>query len=214
MTEEFDLEAFQREVDKELLRLEATKGGLGEERSLLSSLLASGNEKLLRPKFPQVMARRVSGLGEQYRKHQDEQLLRALLEMEPGKQDVRGSETSPPMKPPSVEVQRMSLIAQPSREHRSTRSMLSEELTTEQQAREILERRDIRALLCPALETGSGDAFAIANTLTQVLGPLVLAGALSVPLIPVLFASMAFLLSRMGIATWCVDYRKKNENKK
>jgi hypothetical protein len=75
-------------------------------------------------------------------------------------------------------------------------------------AAEIVSRKDMRQHLCPALQSVSNDAFDIAKVSTPVLASLSLAGVLTIPLNPVLFAVIALLIARMGIASFCVDYKK------
>ncbi|MDJ0901575.1 MAG: hypothetical protein QNJ55_22485 [Xenococcus sp. MO_188.B8] len=87
---------------------------------------------------------------------------------------------------------------------RRERAKLSEE-----KAKQLLNRKDIIAYLCPALQTVSNDVFAIGNTISQVIVPLVIAQTLSVPLVPILIASMAMLIMRLGISTLCANYNSK-----
>lgn len=70
---------------------------------------------------------------------------------------------------------------------------------------------DLRRVLCPALKSMSSDAHDIAKIITPIIVPLVLAGALSIPLQPFVFAYLAIFISRMGIATLCNDDKKKEE---
>jgi hypothetical protein len=81
-------------------------------------------------------------------------------------------------------------------------------------AQEIVARRDIRIYLCPALQTVSNDAFDIAKVCTPILVGLVIAGTISIPLLPMLFAAIAFTISRAGVSSLCVGYPKKDDNKK
>lgn len=76
---------------------------------------------------------------------------------------------------------------------------------------ELVKRPDIRALLCPALQTASDDAFEIAKIATPILVGLVLAGTLTIPLIPTLFASIALTISRLGIASLCADLNESKD---
>lgn len=80
---------------------------------------------------------------------------------------------------------------------------------SEEKARQLLDRKDIKAYLCPALQTVSNDVFTVGNTISQVIVPLVIAQTLSVPLVPILIASMAMWTMRLGISTLCVDYNNK-----
>lgn len=76
---------------------------------------------------------------------------------------------------------------------------------------ELVKRPDIRALLCPALQTVSDDTFEIAKIATPILVGLVIAGTLTIPLIPTLFASIALTISRLGIASLCADLNKSKD---
>jgi hypothetical protein len=78
-----------------------------------------------------------------------------------------------------------------------------------QKAVQILKQKDVKQHLCPALESVAEDAFEIAKTLTQVLVPLVLTKAISVPLDSLLFALMAVTIAKMGVASFCADYNGK-----
>lgn len=68
--------------------------------------------------------------------------------------------------------------------------------------------RDSRVLkhLCPALDAATEDVFEIAKTITPILLGLILAGTIVLPLVPALFAGLAILISRIGVAALCVDY--------
>lgn len=89
----------------------------------------------------------------------------------------------------------------------------SKDIENEQKAKEIIARKDIRDYLCPALQTVSNDAFDISKVITPILVGLVVAGTISIPLVPVLVASMAFVIARMGISTICKDYKKESADK-
>lgn len=82
---------------------------------------------------------------------------------------------------------------------------------SEKKAKELLSQKDVLSRLCPVLQTGSGDVFTIANTVAQVLVPLVIAGVLSIPLTPILFASIALLITRMGISVLCADIKGNSQ---
>jgi hypothetical protein len=80
-----------------------------------------------------------------------------------------------------------------------------------QKANQLLARKDVRAHLCSALSTVSDDAFEIAKVTTPVLMGLIAAGVLSVPLLPLLSAAVAFVIARMGIASLCAEHKEKKE---
>lgn len=82
------------------------------------------------------------------------------------------------------------------------------------QAEKLVSRKDIRQHLCPALQTVADDAFDIAKVVTPILVPMVLAGTISIPLNPLFFATIALVIARMGVASLCAGYPKRNEDKK
>jgi len=71
---------------------------------------------------------------------------------------------------------------------------------------EIVRRPDVREVLCPTLKSGVDDAFEIAKVITPILVPLVLAGTIAIPLNPILFATIAIVIARMGVAGLCAEY--------
>jgi hypothetical protein len=78
--------------------------------------------------------------------------------------------------------------------------------STPEQARELTVKEDIRKYLCPALKSVSDDAFEIAKVITPILLSLSLAGTIVLPLAPMLFANLAVVISKMGVAALCVGY--------
>lgn len=130
-----------------------------------------------------------------------EQWLKELTEMEPDNQEwIRGQEKLTERREASIG------------EHNQLRQR--RKVISEQKARELIARKDILDYLCPALQTTSDDAFEIVKVITPILVGLVMAGTLSVPLIPVLFASIGLVVARMGIASLCADYDKNEKDKK
>ena len=64
--------------------------------------------------------------------------------------------------------------------------------------------RDIlRRYLCPALDRATGDAFEIARIITPLLAGLKVSGKAPIDLDPWLFAGVALLIARMGVAAFC-----------
>lgn len=94
------------------------------------------------------------------------------------------------------------------------REVVEELDSTDKVAQEVVKRPEVWRHLCPALESASDDAFEIAKIITPVLVTLVLAGNLSIPLEPVLFATISIVIARMGIASLCVDFEKEKEHEK
>jgi hypothetical protein len=48
----------------------------------------------------------------------------------------------------------------------------------EQKAKELLDRKDIRAILCPALQSAGNDVYDIAKIITPILVGLAIAGTI------------------------------------
>lgn len=82
------------------------------------------------------------------------------------------------------------------------------------QAEKIAVRSEVRTILCAALQTTSNDAFEIAKITTPILLGLVFAGVLALPLYPTLFAVVALIIARAGIASFCAGLEKKNSKRK
>ena len=76
------------------------------------------------------------------------------------------------------------------------------------EAKEIITKINLKAYLCPALKTLSNDTFEIAKVTTPILLGLVGGGILIIPLSPMLFAAIALIIARSGIASFCADYKK------
>lgn len=64
----------------------------------------------------------------------------------------------------------------------------------------------LRAYLCPSLQSLSSDAFEIARVITPLLASLKLSGKIPIDLDPWLFAGIAILIARTGIAAFCADH--------
>ncbi len=64
---------------------------------------------------------------------------------------------------------------------------------------------DLRRYLCPMLQGISSDAFEIARVITPLLVGLKLSGKLTIDLNPWIFAGIALLIERMGVAAFCAD---------
>lgn len=80
---------------------------------------------------------------------------------------------------------------------------------SKKKAKRIVARQDIKKYLCPALQSVSNDVYEIAKAITPILVTLSFAGPIQVSLEPMLFAMIALIISRMGVAGLCVDYPKK-----
>ncbi len=65
----------------------------------------------------------------------------------------------------------------------------------------------LRQYLCPALDRVSSDAFEIARVITPLLAGLKASGSVPIDLDPWLFAGVALLIARMGVAAFCAEER-------
>jgi len=66
-------------------------------------------------------------------------------------------------------------------------------------------RAALRRYLCPALDRASSDAFEIARVITPLLAGLKAAGSVPLDLDPWLFAGVALLIARTGVAAFCAE---------
>jgi hypothetical protein len=80
-------------------------------------------------------------------------------------------------------------------------------------AEQLVERKDIRQYLCPALQAASKDAFEIGRTMVAILIPLALAGTIVIPLHPLVIGIAAVMIARMGVASFCAGYDKEAKAK-
>ena len=82
------------------------------------------------------------------------------------------------------------------------------------EAKEIITKNNLKAYLCSALQTLSNDTFEIANVTTPILLGLVGGGILIIPLSPMIFAAIALIIARSGIASFCVGYKRNASEEK
>jgi hypothetical protein len=75
-------------------------------------------------------------------------------------------------------------------------------------ARKLVNNKDIRKLLCPALKSVSTDVWEIAKVATPILYAAAVAGKVSIPHDPIVFAALTIVIARMGIASLCVENDK------
>ena len=68
-------------------------------------------------------------------------------------------------------------------------------------ATDLVKRPDILERICPGLQSVATDAQALAKWITPGLLPLAVAG--TVPMSPLVFAGVAILFFRVGVATLC-----------
>lgn len=216
MTEEFDLQTFQNLVRSAAidiyvtdLLLSASIPAIGQDwkekakaeeelKTLLSTLTREEREKL----EELLKLTKLADSEEEFRKikQQRTEFLSKLLNQKPWEDNQQNKQEL------SIKEGELRYINKTS-PNEAYLQILKE-------AEKTVTRKDIRVYLCPALQTVSGDMFTIANTVAQVLAPLVVAGVLSIPLAPILFASIALFITRIGIVNLCVDYNKANEERK
>lgn len=84
----------------------------------------------------------------------------------------------------------------------------------QQQATELVANKNFRYYLCSGLKTASNDSFEIAKIITPILIGLVTAGTITIPLTPILFASIALVITRASISSICADFDKGDRDKK
>jgi hypothetical protein len=80
--------------------------------------------------------------------------------------------------------------------------------TSQQEAEEYVAKASIKQLICQVLrpvQLLANDVFEIAKQVTPVLAAAVVAGTLTIPLDPWLFAWIAVLIYRAGVNTFCAD---------
>lgn len=77
------------------------------------------------------------------------------------------------------------------------------------QAEELLARNDIRSELCHALKDLSNNVFDMSKSLGPVLLTLSCTGHLPVAITPLLVAAVAVMLAKSGISAYCTEHAKK-----
>ncbi|PSB58795.1 hypothetical protein [Chamaesiphon polymorphus] len=83
----------------------------------------------------------------------------------------------------------------------------SEEITSEEKARELLKQQDIRQFICPFIQGSTNDIFDLAKICLSALVTNVLLGKIAFP-IEDKFISAAFfsLMVKQGIAIYCKGF--------
>jgi hypothetical protein len=76
-------------------------------------------------------------------------------------------------------------------------------------AGEVVGAEAFKRALCAALTSATSDSFEIAKVVIPILGGLVAAGTLAIPLSAFVYAGVAVGVSRMGIAAYCAEFRAK-----
>ena len=90
---------------------------------------------------------------------------------------------------------------------RRTPPALSKKL--EREATTVLKSRKVRNLLCPVLRRISSDAFDVAKIITPILMTLSFSHTISLPFDPTVYAAIALVITRTGVAALCGDAEKK-----
>ncbi len=72
-------------------------------------------------------------------------------------------------------------------------------------AEEIAEKKDIREIICSCLKEGANDSYEIAKLITPILLPLIIAETIVMPASILIFAWLAILISKSGVAGFCKD---------
>ena len=98
---------------------------------------------------------------------------------------LRGSMNAVPVQPDSMDPARV------------------EKQSAMNEAVDLVKRRDVLEKICPGLQSVATDAQALAKWITPVLLPLAIAG--TVPMSPLVFAGVAVLFFRSGVATLCKE---------
>src|SRR5579864_9001253 len=68
--------------------------------------------------------------------------------------------------------------------------------------------------LCPSLLSVSNDAFEVARVITPLLIGLKLTGKVAIDLDPWLFAGIALVVERMGVAAFCAGYERDDADER
>ena len=74
---------------------------------------------------------------------------------------------------------------------------------SKKEAEEIIQRQDIKQLICSSLTQATDDAYEMAKTITPILIVPILAETIVMPLNPILFGWVAILIARAGLAGFC-----------
>ncbi len=85
---------------------------------------------------------------------------------------------------------------------------LNEEKESSRVASTLSESPTIREKLCYVLGPAADDVFEVGKAITPVLISLSATGVISVALTPLIVASLAILIGKIGISTFCRDVRE------
>ncbi len=76
------------------------------------------------------------------------------------------------------------------------------------EANVVAEREDVRGYICPSLNSVVDNVYEIAKAVTPTLAGAVIAGTVIIPLVPALFAGIAFFIARATVKGYCSGYDK------
>ncbi len=76
-------------------------------------------------------------------------------------------------------------------------------------AGEVVQAVTFKRALCAVLTSASNDTLEIAKVATPILVGLVAAGTLAIPLSAFVYAGIAIAISRMGVASYCAEFRTR-----
>ena len=91
------------------------------------------------------------------------------------------------------------------KETQTDEDFVVEMISKEKEARSILNSQVVKQALCPYLQPISGEVSDIAKAVTAAMIPLQVAGQLNIRLEPLLFAMVAVILTKIGIAKYCLQ---------
>jgi hypothetical protein len=77
-------------------------------------------------------------------------------------------------------------------------------------AADLVKQKDILERICPGLQTVASDAQSLAKWITPGLFPLAIAG--TIPMNPLIFAGIAILFLRVGVASLCKECAKSDKD--
>lgn len=88
----------------------------------------------------------------------------------------------------------------------TARSLRRHRIELTRRAKEIAEQKEVKSHLCPVLQGVESNPVAIAKTITPILVPLAGAKIIDLPLDSELFAMLALVITREGMANYCTGY--------
>ncbi len=78
-----------------------------------------------------------------------------------------------------------------------------------EEAKKLLKSKDVRHYICPALLSLSKDAYEIGKAITSILLPLAIAKTITIHLDPIVISLASIMIAKMGVASLCTEYSKK-----